>query len=110
MAAALGPPVGGVLVDFSWRWIFLVNLPLGLLALALGPLVLKRSPGSGAGVPDLRGALCLVVGVAALVWAIVEIPSEGMSVTKIAASVLLAIVAISVTVRRSRRHHPPAID
>jgi EmrB/QacA subfamily drug resistance transporter len=110
MAAALGPPVGGVLVDFSWRWIFLVNLPLGLLALALGPLVLKRSPGSGVGVPDLLGALSLVVGVAALVWAIVEIPSEGMSLTKIAASVLLAIVAISVTVRRSRRHHTPAID
>ncbi|OBF19116.1 hypothetical protein A5725_18375 [Mycobacterium kubicae] len=31
MAAALGPPVGGVLVDLSWRWIFLVNIPLGCL-------------------------------------------------------------------------------
>jgi EmrB/QacA subfamily drug resistance transporter len=110
MAAALGPPVGGVLVDFSWRWIFLVNLPLGLLALTLGPLVLKRSPTSGGGVPDLLGALSLVIGVAALVWAIVEIPAEGVSARKIIAAALLAMVAIIVTVRRSRRHHTPAID
>ena len=33
MAAALGPPVGGFLVELSWRWIFFVNVPFGLLAL-----------------------------------------------------------------------------
>src|SRR5262249_20370539 len=41
---ALGPPLGGALVQLSWRWIFVVNLPLGLLALALLPRRLPADP------------------------------------------------------------------
>ena len=72
--------------------------------------MIKRSSASGVGVPDFFGALSLGVGIAALVWAIVEIPSRGSSATKIVVAVLLAVVAIGLTVRRSRRHHTPAID
>src|ERR1700748_2360579 len=44
-AAALGPLVGGVLVAASWRWIFLVNVPIGALALAIGYWKLPNIPG-----------------------------------------------------------------
>ncbi len=43
-AAALGPLVGGLLVTASWRWIFLVNVPIGLLALTVGWIKLPGSP------------------------------------------------------------------
>jgi MFS family permease len=74
MAAALGPPLGGVLVGFSWQWIFIVNLPIGVLVVVLGRLILRETTPSGTDVPDLIGALALVVGVAALVWALIEVP------------------------------------
>lgn len=110
MAAALGPPIGGLLVDLNWRWIFLVNLPLGLLALATGPRVLKRTASTGTGLPDLFGALSLVVGVAALVWAIVELPTARSGLIRIGVATLVALFALAITVQRSRHHPTPAID
>src|ERR1700704_4178129 len=45
LAAALGPVIGGLLVTASWRWVFLVNVPIGLLALAVGWRWLPGVPG-----------------------------------------------------------------
>jgi MFS family permease len=45
MAAALGPVIGGLLVTASWRWVFLVNVPIGLAALVAGWLWLPDAPG-----------------------------------------------------------------
>ena len=45
MAAALGPVVGGLLVEVNWRWVFLVNLPVGVAALVLARRVAPREPG-----------------------------------------------------------------
>src|SRR5580693_9285051 len=45
LAAALGPLVGGVLVTFDWRWIFIVNVPIGVVALIIGWLKLPEVPG-----------------------------------------------------------------
>src|SRR3954452_24722209 len=43
VAAAAGPPIGGLLVQASWRWVFLINLPVGLLAIYAGMRVLRES-------------------------------------------------------------------
>jgi EmrB/QacA subfamily drug resistance transporter len=110
MAAALGPPVGGFLVELSWRWIFFVNVPLGLLALAAGPWVLAKTAPTGAGVPDLFGALSLVLGVGALVWALIELPTAGWSATKVVVAALSAGCAMALAVWRSLRHPSPALD
>jgi EmrB/QacA subfamily drug resistance transporter len=109
MAAALGPPLGGVLVGFSWQWIFLVNLPVGALAVAVGRFVLKETTPSGSRMPDLVGALTLIVGIAALVWALIEVPtvSDG---TIVVLTATVGIAAIAVTVWRSHGHHTPIID
>jgi EmrB/QacA subfamily drug resistance transporter len=109
MAAALGPPVGGMLVELSWRWIFFVNVPLGLLALAAGPWVLAKTIPTGAGVPDLFGALCLVLGVGALVWALIELPVAG-SGAKVVIATVSAGCAMALAVWRSLRHPSPALD
>jgi EmrB/QacA subfamily drug resistance transporter len=109
MAAALGPPLGGLLVGFSWQWIFIVNLPVGALAVAVGRFVLRETTPSGSRMPDLIGAFALVVGIAALVWALIEVPtvSDGATVVLAAA---VGVAAIAVTVWRSRDHHTPIID
>jgi EmrB/QacA subfamily drug resistance transporter len=109
MAAALGPPLGGVLVGFSWQWIFFVNLPIGALVVVVGRFVLRETSPSGSRMPDLIGALALVVGIAALVWALIEVPnSSNGAIVALAATV--GVAAITVTVWRSSGHHTPIID
>ena len=110
MAAALGPPVGGMLVQLSWRWIFFVNVPVGLLAVVAGSMVLSKAAGTGTGVPDLLGALSLVVGVGALVWALIELPVVGHNATAIAVAAVGAGCAMALAVWRSLRHPSPAVD
>ncbi|HEX6453669.1 MAG TPA: MFS transporter, partial [Trebonia sp.] len=68
VSAALGPVIGGALVEASWRWVFLVNLPVAALALVVGPRVLPKlgaDPDDGER-PDVAGAVLLTVGIGAL--------------------------------------------
>src|SRR5436305_9972403 len=67
LAAAAGPVVGGLLVALSWRWVFLVNVPIGLLALVVGWRRLPRVDGHLVPRPDALGALLVTGRVAALV-------------------------------------------
>ncbi len=66
LAAALGPVVGGLLVAASWRWVFLVNVPIGIAAVVVGWRRLPRVPGHPVPRPDALGALLVTAGVAAL--------------------------------------------
>ena len=66
LAAALGPVVGGLLVAASWRWVFLVNVPIGLAALVVGWRRLPRVAGPRGRAPDPLGAGLVTAGVAAL--------------------------------------------
>src|ERR1700712_4390798 len=60
LAAAVGPAVGGVLVEASWRWVFLVNLPIGIGALVVAARIVPDSRDVTAGrIPDLVGAAVL---------------------------------------------------
>jgi EmrB/QacA subfamily drug resistance transporter len=72
LAAALGPVVGGVLVAASWRWVFLVNVPIGLVALVAGWRRLPAVPGHPVRTPDALGAGLVTGGVAALTLGLVK--------------------------------------
>jgi EmrB/QacA subfamily drug resistance transporter len=75
VAATCGPAVGGLLVQSSWRWIFLVNLPIGLAALLVGRRVLAESRDEQeTRLPDLFGTALLIVGVAGITLALVREP------------------------------------
>ncbi len=63
MAAALGPVAGGLLVTISWRWVFFVNVPIGLAALLIGWRRLPHVPGHAGPRPDVLGALLVTAGV-----------------------------------------------
>ena len=61
-AAAFGPPIGGLLVQVSWRWVFLVNLPFSVLALVFGVRLLHEVRDPAAHKSDLLGAGLLIGG------------------------------------------------
>ncbi|WP_285586214.1 MFS transporter [Actinomycetospora sp. NBRC 106378] len=110
VAAALGPPLGGLLVEASWHWVFLVNVPVGLVALVAGMRVLRESDVARTGRPDLLGALALIVGVGALAYALVRAPESGWSSTPVVAGFVVAVLGLVAVVSRSRRHPVPALD
>ena len=75
VAAALGPLVGGWLVDAaSWRWVFLINLPLGVFVVwaARRHVPETRDPGADGGRLDLPGAVLVTLGLAGVTFALVQ--------------------------------------
>jgi EmrB/QacA subfamily drug resistance transporter len=78
LGIGLGPLVGGLLIDnFEWSAVFLLNVPIALIALTLGLVLVpeSRDP-SGAGL-DLPGAVLSIGAIGALVYAIIEAPGTG---------------------------------
>jgi EmrB/QacA subfamily drug resistance transporter len=114
LAAASGPPLGGLLVDVAdWRLIFLVNIPIGIGIIALGRGALVESVDAkarGAGLPDMVGAIAAVVGLGALALGIVEGESWGWGSARIIGSFLVAAALVAVVVRRCLTHPNPIIE
>ena len=109
-AAAFGPPIGGLLVQASWRWVFLVNLPFSLLALVFGIRLLSEVRDPNAHKSDLLGAILLSVAVASLVAAIVEGSSWGWTSARTIGAFVLAAAASGWLVVRSFRHPNPILE
>jgi EmrB/QacA subfamily drug resistance transporter len=109
-AAALGPPIGGLLVQASWRWVFLVNLPFALVALVMGVRTLDEVRDPDAHKSDLLGAALLTVAVASLVAGIVEGSDWGWTSARILGAFALALGSGAGLVLRSLRHPNPIIE
>lgn len=111
IAAAAGPPLGGLLVEASWRWVFLVNLPIGLLAVARAVKVLRESRDEQeAGWPDVLGTALLTAAIAILSLGLVRAPDWGWSDPRTAASLGGAAIAIAALVARSASHPRPVLE
>jgi EmrB/QacA subfamily drug resistance transporter len=93
LAAAIGPVVGGLLVAASWRWIFLVNVPVGIAALAVGWRRLPAVPGHSTERPDPLGVVLATAGVGLLTFGLVEGPGWGWGSAR-TGMVLAAAVAL----------------
>jgi EmrB/QacA subfamily drug resistance transporter len=77
---ALGPIIGGLLLaHFSWGSVFLINVPIGAVALALAFPFIPNSKNPKAGRPDLLGALLSISGLGLALWAIIDAPVHGWS-------------------------------
>ena len=112
IAAGLGPPVGGALVEaLNWRWVFLVNLPLGVVAVLAARRVLVESRAAGRRrVPDLRGAVLLAIALGLLTLGLIKGQDWGwVSVSTIGVLVAAAIAVVGF-VMSSRYHPAPLID
>jgi EmrB/QacA subfamily drug resistance transporter len=110
IAAAAGPPLGGLLVQASWRWVFLVNVPVGLAALVAGWRVLREVRHPEPGRPDFLGASVLTVAVGALAGAIVQGGQWGWGSARIIGLLVVAALLLAVLARRIARHPAPIVE
>jgi len=108
LAPALGPILGGWLVtDHSWRWIFYVNLPLGLFGFAFGWLYLKEHREPSAASFDLPGFLLSGGGLALVVYALSQGPEIGWLAGRVVVTGVVGVACFTVLVLvETRVAHP----
>jgi EmrB/QacA subfamily drug resistance transporter len=112
VAAATGPSLGGVLVDASgWRWVFFVNLAIGLPALIPARRLLRERRDEHPGpLPDALGVALLIVGVGLLSLGIVKGEDWGWGGARVIGSLVAAAVILAAFVARSARHPAPVVE
>jgi EmrB/QacA subfamily drug resistance transporter len=111
-AAGLGPFLGGLLVTAAnWRLVFLVNLPVGALAVLLARrrLVESRAPGRRR-IPDLPGSLLFAISIAALVLGVVKGQEWGWGSVRTIGAFAAALVLGALVVWRCTWHRSPILD
>jgi EmrB/QacA subfamily drug resistance transporter len=112
VAAALGPLLGGFLIEeVSWRAIFLVNLPLGALVLAMSARhVPETSNPTVRGGLDYRGSILVTLGLGGLTYALIQAPEQGLGTPGVLAAALVgvaALLAFGLAEHRSRNPMMP---
>ncbi|BDD80457.1 quaternary ammonium compound efflux MFS transporter QacA [Tsukamurella pulmonis] len=112
VGAAIGPIVGGVLLEnFSWRAAFMVNVPVMVIVLIIGFFLLPESKVASPGSWDWLGALMSITGMVALVWAIKRFAKDHTLLSGPGlAALLIAVVVLGLFVRRSLRREHPLLD
>ena len=112
LAAGIGPPLGGLLITASsWRLVFLVNIPVGIVAYVLARRVLveSRAPGRRH-MPDLLGGAVLALAIASLVLAVVKGQEWGWGGARVIGAFAAALVLGVYFVLRTSRQRAPVID
>jgi EmrB/QacA subfamily drug resistance transporter len=107
VAVAVGPIVGGGLVSgLSWRWIFFVNLPIGVLALALTVLRVAESRDEQARRPDWAGFVLFTAALASLIYALIESGRSSFTATPVLACfAAAAVLLVAFVVVEARSAH-----
>ena len=111
VAAAIGPTVGGLLTELSWRWVFLINVPVGLVILVAAVRVVRDEPvDDDAPTPDLLGAGLIAGAAGLLALGLVKSREWGWAGGRTWVAFALAVGAAALFAWRSSRHPSPVID
>jgi EmrB/QacA subfamily drug resistance transporter len=111
LAAASGPVIGGLLIELSWRWVFVVNLPIGIASLIIGLRLLPHPPAREREPwPDLLGAALVTIAVAAVTGALVEAPTWGWTAPATLGLLFVAVIAGAGFIKRCARHRYPLLE
>lgn len=110
LGGAIGPLVGGVLLDhFWWGSVFLIAVPVMILLLIVGPILLPEYRDPATRKPDLTSAALSLAAVLAFIYGLKRIAQDRVSLTAIA-FIIVGIVTATVFVRRQQRLSDPLID
>jgi DHA2 family multidrug resistance protein len=109
LAPALGPLLGGYLVDQNlWRWIFFINIPIGIIGVALGSFLLRESTRETDTGVDVAGIVTSVIGYGAMLYAASVASNIGWASIGVVAPFVVGAVglALLVTIELRRRRDP----
>jgi EmrB/QacA subfamily drug resistance transporter len=111
LAPALGPLVGGYLVDYhDWRWIFFINLPIGVVGLAAATVLLRESVEEIAGRLDFPGLILSGIGLVSVVYALAEAGMRGFDDTRVIVFGLGGLAVLALFTAVELRTKEPMID
>ena len=112
VAAAMGPSVGALLVHVGdWRWAFWLNVPFGVVALLfIGKVIEERRSPQTPEMPDRLGAMMVLTGVGAMVFALVQSREWSWADPWVLAALIGGPLVLVLLARRSLRHRLPVID
>jgi EmrB/QacA subfamily drug resistance transporter len=107
VVATSGPVIGGWLAALSWRWIFFINLPVGLLALVF---LARTPPSPRRHVPfDAMGQVTAVIAMGALIYGAIEAGAQGLGATSVWSAFALTAAALTAFVRSQIRGAQPMV-
>lgn len=109
--SAIGPVLGGLLLEYFW-WgsVFLINVPVVLVALLAGAVLLENRPGNADRPWDLAGSLQVLIGLVGVTFAIKEISKRDPDPALALPALILGVLFLALFVRRQLRSAHPLID
>jgi EmrB/QacA subfamily drug resistance transporter len=111
IAVAVGPVLGGAITSgLSWRWIFFVNIPIGIAALAVTLLKVDESRDPRARRVDYAGFTTFSTGLAALVYGLIRSNEDGWGSTTVVGALVVAAVLLAAFVIVERMQREPMFD
>jgi EmrB/QacA subfamily drug resistance transporter len=111
LGIAIGPVAGGWLVEHAnWHWVFLVNVPMVVLALALGRSLIPESRDPHPSGLDLPGAALSIAGLTALLYGLIEAPSRGWTHPVILGAFGASAIALAAFAAWELRTATPMLD
>ncbi len=112
LAPIFGPAIGGLILDnASWRWIFFVNVPIGLVAFVTALRGLPNPEREPAGRLDVLGLVLLTAGMPAITYGLAEIGvTGGFSSVKVIVPIVVGLVLVVLFVLHALRVDQPLLD
>ena len=111
LALAIGPLVGGLLTQhLSWHWIFFVNVPVGVIAIAASLLLIRESKDDTHESLDLPGLATSAFGLFALTYGLIEANTYGWTSGRIIGSFVVAVASLTAFIVIERRRRAPMLD
>jgi EmrB/QacA subfamily drug resistance transporter len=105
-----GPVLGGLLTEASWRWIFFVNIPLGVIAVLMTLVGVQEARQPGAPRIDLPGGAVFTLGLVGLIYGLIESGSSGWNSAPVITALTVAAVALVSFPLIERRRRQPMFD
>jgi EmrB/QacA subfamily drug resistance transporter len=111
ITAAVGPVIGGFLVEhYSWTWAFLVNVPLGIVLLVICFARVPESRGAASHDPvDVTGATLATLGLAGVVFALIEAPARGWTAGPVLIAAIGGVVGLALFLFAEARGRAPML-